>query len=66
MTYSARRFQPLTAALQAAVGRGVQVSRHAALSQALDLGLRGDVDDDHQVELCAPAAFGEQGDVVVR
>lgn len=26
MTYSARRFQPLTAALQVAVGRGVQVS----------------------------------------
>jgi phosphatidylserine/phosphatidylglycerophosphate/cardiolipin synthase-like enzyme len=42
MTYSARRFQPLTAALQAAVGRGVQVSVVVETLQGAGSALGGD------------------------
>ena len=42
MTYSARRFQPLTAALQATVGRGVQVSVVVETLQGAGSALGGD------------------------
>ena len=42
MTYSARQYQPLTAALQAAVGRGVQVSVVVETLQGAGSALAGD------------------------
>lgn len=42
MTYSARRYQPLTAALQAAVGRGVQVNVVVETLQGAGSALGGD------------------------